>query len=416
MFKLNPGARVLESLQGAWPAAGWYDQKSQRNLGWFSWVDMSFPEPLEYSYVRLYKDKAAACKRLCLLYLSTLLLISLLLDYFILHHGRQEIWNARLPCLIVFLSLFLLSYSYVFKYLLSLSALVTLSCVLLTFLSLSVQSLSELTYFYAGIMGPLLIFVLYSSNIAFKSSLVIMVSSLIFCAAYWALYLEQASSAQHLVLNVLLLFNTLSSLVFLYILESSRRQQFFLSQQSEFLKFTAHELEENHDRFSCLVALDPVTGVANRKSFERNIKLEWARGVRKKYSISMLLIDCVELSELRAKQGEKEANTHLVRISDLLKAYARRPGDIVARYDENSLVVLLSDTQLKNARHIAAKVIEQVHQLLEQVEETEFKDFTIRIGVSCMQPMLTNFPSDLVALSEKGLKMAKQQKMKMASP
>lgn len=86
-----------------------------------------------------------------------------------------------------------------------------------------------------------------------------------------------------------------------------------------------------------LASRDPLTGIANRRIFDRALEGEMGRTTREGQPLSLLLIDVDHFKALNDEHGHQAGDECLRIIADTLKTIARRPGDIIARYGARSL-------------------------------------------------------------------------------
>jgi len=93
------------------------------------------------------------------------------------------------------------------------------------------------------------------------------------------------------------------------------------------------------DRVAALSAVDPLTGLANRRVFEQRLKAEFAGARRYGVPLSLLLIDVDGLKEINDHDGHAAGDAALRRVADAL-AQTLRSTDMGARWggDEFALV------------------------------------------------------------------------------
>jgi diguanylate cyclase len=123
--------------------------------------------------------------------------------------------------------------------------------------------------------------------------------------------------------------------------------------------------------------LDPLTGVANRKSFEERFAQEIARKPRADVPMAMLLWDIDSFKFINDSYGHRAGDRVLQSVAACFMA-AVRNGDFVARIGGEEFVVLLNGLKLKDALHIANQVRSAVEAL-----RFHFKGTPVRVTVSC---------------------------------
>jgi diguanylate cyclase (GGDEF)-like protein len=115
-------------------------------------------------------------------------------------------------------------------------------------------------------------------------------------------------------------------------------------------------LEERTDWFERVAHTDPLTGLANRRTFERMLELELARGIRQGSPISVAVFDVDGLGELSRRHGADVGDDVLRRVASTL-ADSVRLVDTVARFGGDEFVVLAPGSAGRTvAERIAAAV------------------------------------------------------------
>jgi diguanylate cyclase len=123
--------------------------------------------------------------------------------------------------------------------------------------------------------------------------------------------------------------------------------------------------------------LDPLTGVANRKSFDERFKQEIARGQRADHPLAMLLWDIDSFKAINDSYGHRAGDRVLQSVAACFTA-AVRSGDFVARIGGEEFAVLLSGVRLAEAMKIANQVRAAVEAL-----RFHFRGTPVRVTVSC---------------------------------
>jgi diguanylate cyclase len=123
--------------------------------------------------------------------------------------------------------------------------------------------------------------------------------------------------------------------------------------------------------------LDPLTGVANRKSFDERFAQEVARKPRAEQPVAMLLWDVDNFKFINDSYGHRAGDRVLQSVAACFMA-AVRGGDFVARIGGEEFVVLLSGPKLAEAMQIANQVRSAVEAL-----RFHFRGTPVRVTVSC---------------------------------
>ncbi len=98
---------------------------------------------------------------------------------------------------------------------------------------------------------------------------------------------------------------------------------------------------------------DPLTGIANRRAFDRAMATEWRRAQREELPLSLLMIDIDQFKSLNDQYGHPEGDACLRRVAAILSAEARRAPDLAARIGGEEFALLLPGTQSAGALRVA---------------------------------------------------------------
>jgi len=100
-------------------------------------------------------------------------------------------------------------------------------------------------------------------------------------------------------------------------------------------------------------ALDPLTGIANRRTFDRTCQ-EWIRSARSRFVLALLDVD--DFKRINDTHGHAAGDQVLVTLAQGLLA-AVRPDDLVARLGGDEFAILASELTLRQAEGRFAKTI-----------------------------------------------------------
>ncbi len=95
--------------------------------------------------------------------------------------------------------------------------------------------------------------------------------------------------------------------------------------------------------------VDEETGIYNSEYFSQRLNEEMARAKRNDYPLSIALVRVEDLARLKGKDAKKIKLTVLGRVAALISQHLRQE-DIVARFADDLLILLLPDTDGENAK------------------------------------------------------------------
>jgi two-component system cell cycle response regulator len=155
--------------------------------------------------------------------------------------------------------------------------------------------------------------------------------------------------------------------------------------------------------------MDSLTGIANRRYFERFAGFEWKRGRRYASPMALIMIDIDFFKEYNDTYGHLEGDNCLKKVVQAL-SIANRAGDLVARIGGDEFVVILFDTDCNGAAHLAKLFQHRLHDCRISHKKSKISAYvTISMGISSMVPDLENEFSMLVKNADKALYLAKDE-------
>jgi diguanylate cyclase (GGDEF)-like protein len=107
-------------------------------------------------------------------------------------------------------------------------------------------------------------------------------------------------------------------------------------------------------------ALDPLTGLATREHFLRELEAECARAARSGSPIAVLRIAVDQLGTYAAVHGAAMAEHALRALATVMRGCLQRSSDLLARYDRAEFAAILPNTDGAGAMLIAHNVIAAV--------------------------------------------------------
>jgi diguanylate cyclase len=123
--------------------------------------------------------------------------------------------------------------------------------------------------------------------------------------------------------------------------------------------------------------LDPMTGIANRKSFEERMTQDLGRVARAEGHVALLLWDIDNFKLINDTYGHRAGDRVLQNVAACFTA-AARSGDFVARIGGEEFVLLIEGVALTEAVQIANKVRSSVEAL-----RFHFRGSPVKVTVSC---------------------------------
>jgi diguanylate cyclase (GGDEF)-like protein len=167
------------------------------------------------------------------------------------------------------------------------------------------------------------------------------------------------------------------------------------------LNITARYLAEER------ALLDPLTSLPNRRKLDDFLFHEWQRAIRTKSPVSCIMLDIDHFKQFNDSEGHLKGDQCLREIADTLHLFVRRPSDIVSRFGGEEFLMILGDTQLKDAVAIAENLRKAIMALALKTTSASRTLLTISLGVSCFFPKRGQTENLLIDAADKALYKAK---------
>jgi diguanylate cyclase (GGDEF)-like protein len=132
-----------------------------------------------------------------------------------------------------------------------------------------------------------------------------------------------------------------------------------------------------------LTVIDALTGISNRRAFDKALDQEWRRTVRHGTPLSLLLIDVDCFKRFNDTYGHIGGDHCLQAIAAVIGRSARRAGEVAARYGGEEFAVLLPHADEKEAYSLAERMCQAVRDLnIRHENSIAAPHVTISVGVA----------------------------------
>lgn len=170
------------------------------------------------------------------------------------------------------------------------------------------------------------------------------------------------------------------------------------------------QLQKANQQLQQLAILDSLTGVANRRYFDRILNKEWKRLTREQKPLSLLLCDIDYFKDYNDTYGHQAGDRCLSQVAAVLKKATKRAADLVARYGGEEFAVILPDTNAQGALFVANAIRQKLQQLqLFHCKSAVSQYVTLSIGSATKIPNPNQTPSTLIKMADDALYRAKKE-------
>jgi diguanylate cyclase (GGDEF)-like protein len=169
-------------------------------------------------------------------------------------------------------------------------------------------------------------------------------------------------------------------------------------------------LEANNASLTSLAFSDSLTGLANRRHFEKALERDYRIARRTGTSLALVLLDADYFKKYNDLYGHLAGDQCLRTIAKAIESGLRRPGDLATRYGGEEFAVLLPDTDLTGALEVAEAIRAAVQGAMVEHKGNPLGVVTISAGACALQPRGgDNHPLKLVREADRALYVAKSQ-------
>lgn len=165
------------------------------------------------------------------------------------------------------------------------------------------------------------------------------------------------------------------------------------------------ELESLNSKLQYYAEHDGLTGVFNRRYFQKELEPSFSHSRYRGEDLSCILIDLDYFKKVNDSYGHAFGDMVLNRFAEILQKN-RRESDIVARYGGEEFVLLLQDTSLTDALELARHLRRAAEGCIYSDGKTELQ-VTISLGVASLKEHQPENPDRLLIMADEALYKAK---------
>jgi diguanylate cyclase (GGDEF)-like protein len=174
-----------------------------------------------------------------------------------------------------------------------------------------------------------------------------------------------------------------------------------LAAREEELQIANQHLEE-------LASLDGLSGLANRRGFDRQLEREWREAGEQRRPLALLMIDIDYFKQFNDRYGHVRGDACLRAVGETLSVVTLDDAVLVARYGGEEFALLLPGLDLARATTVAEQARRAIEGLMIPHDETPSGYVTVSIGIDASVPAKGQSSADLVEGADGALYAAKR--------
>jgi diguanylate cyclase (GGDEF)-like protein len=157
--------------------------------------------------------------------------------------------------------------------------------------------------------------------------------------------------------------------------------------------------------------IDELSGLANRRSFDRKLDELWQNATENHTSLALMMIDIDHFKAFNDHYGHQAGDKTITSVAQVLQQQLARPADFVARYGGEEFVVVLPDIRPAAARQLAERIRAAVlAKGISHQKSSAGQQVTVSIGLAYVEPHSTDRSRQgLIQMADEALYSAKGQ-------
>ncbi len=167
------------------------------------------------------------------------------------------------------------------------------------------------------------------------------------------------------------------------------------------------QVQETMERLSYQTDHDPLTGLANRRAFNRILDIEIERARRSGTSVSLAIIDLDDFKKVNDTYGHTKGDEVLVAFSRKVFQTTRR-YDLAARLGGEEFALILSGTGLVKAKRVLSRLLEEFRAKTFEAPDGGIFKVTCSAGLTCYKGTVDMDVKQLLDLADEALYGAKE--------
>lgn len=161
------------------------------------------------------------------------------------------------------------------------------------------------------------------------------------------------------------------------------------------------------EQLRAMATTDAITGLLNRRGFDERLDEEIQRAHRNHHPLSLVIADIDRFKAYNDRYGHQAGDDCLKQVAAALRAAARRPADVAARYGGEEMTLILPETDQQGAWDVAEQLRQSVRALEIAHAGSEKRVVTVSVGLATLEPGAPVSSAELIRRADAALYIAK---------
>lgn len=160
-----------------------------------------------------------------------------------------------------------------------------------------------------------------------------------------------------------------------------------------------------------IAALDGLTRLLNRQTFESRLNDAWERAVEAHQPVTVIMVDVDHFKLYNDHYGHQAGDDCLRRVAAAVRvAVGPSACGFVARYGGEEIIAVLIGRSAREAQEVAARIVADVHALqIPHAGSPESRWVSVSVGATTQNPRTMSSYNSIIRLADGALYAAKRQ-------
>jgi len=189
--------------------------------------------------------------------------------------------------------------------------------------------------------------------------------------------------------------------------ETQEELEYKVQERTLELEITLRELSDTNRELEQQTLTDALTGIRNRKHFDKKYIAEVRRSRREQTELAIVMLDIDHFKVINDTHGHVVGDEVIKFVATTLMQNLKRTTDDACRYGGEEFALILPNTDLQGATLVAEKLRETIHQQMIKLDKIEV-NVTISAGVCSSIILPSEDENSLLESADKALYEAKR--------